>query len=208
MQKNLYGCGHLVGSSHPQPGLFAHLMPARFINIHACLLPEIALGFFYRLLQGLTGFLFLGRNASQTHLGMKANFHQLCHIPMAHPKPSTQITDHRLGARPETAFWHIFRPLATRLSTAHQAGQSMPLIFGDDGFRFGQLTHRMPLGLRVFSQQQCSTLLASVRFAHHQTLNLFRRFQFATMSMMPLLSTRLSTRGFCIGSGWRLRSIR
>jgi hypothetical protein len=82
------------------------------------------------------------------------------------------------------------------------------LIFGNLWPWFGQFTHLMPLGLRIFPQQQSSTLTAGIRFALHNPLNLVRRFEFATMSMMSLLPSRFSPRRLSFGPRWCPRPIR
>src|SRR5450759_92082 len=158
--------------------------------------------------QGSTDRLLLRRNAAQAHFSVKTDFHQLDYIPITHAEPPTQIADHRLGAWPETTFWHIFRPASIRLCSTGQAGQSMALIFRYHRFRLGQFTDLMPLQLRIISQQQGPTLVAGVWFAYHDALNWLRRFQLATLSVMSLLPAGFSSRGFAFGPGRHSRPIR
>jgi hypothetical protein len=199
---------HQACRVNPQPGGFAHLMPAGFINVGTPLLLYITLGFLDWGLQGFTHGLFLGGNTFQTHRDVKANVHQLDDIPMAQTKSSPQIADHRLSVCTKTACGHLYGPLSTRLSTASQTGQGIQLIFRDDRLRVRDLTDLVTLGVRVFPQQQRPALLAGIRYSHHDVVDLLKRFQFATVSMMAFLTTLFSSKWLGFGPRRSLRPIR
>ena len=200
--------GHQRSRSYPQPGSFAHLMPTSFIHIDTRLLAGIGFGFFHRCFQCSTDRLLLRRNTAQANFGVKADFHQFCYIPITHSEPPTQIADHRLCPWPKTAFWHIFRPLSACFCSTYQATQGMQLVLGNDWLRLRQFTYLVASRMRIVSQQQGATLVASVWFAHHSVLNLLWRSQLASMSVMSLLPPSFSPRGFAFRLGWRLGPIR
>jgi hypothetical protein len=167
-------------------------VPARLIHISLRLPTHIHLGFLHRLDQSGTHSLFLSRDTAQAEVGVEGDRHQFLHIPITHPKPPAQITNHGLSAWPKTARRHLRWPLTAGLRPTHRTGQRVLLIFRDFWLHPWQFTDSMAAGTWVLAQQQCPAVLTTAGFANYHAMYLLRRFELTPFTRMTFLPTALA----------------